>query len=206
MSDMPDWDEIQRYLWGVWRMMTGHADGLDQLDFSEDGFWQSFHAITVSLPPLIVGWIIFANDMIVLRPETGSRLSIMGRVAFVDLASWVLPLVVLAFVVKPLGISKRFSPYVVASNWGTVIGAWLMVPATLVRTLMPGWPSFSTGFGLLLYAAVMVLTYRLTHVALKRSYAWSAAFFVALIAGSLFLMILLQNVLGIAPPDPVIIG
>src|ERR1041384_775921 len=99
-SEMPDFDEIQQYLWGAWRMMNGHADGLDQLDFSEDGFWQSFHAITISLPPLILGWIIFANDMISLQPETGNRFSIMGRVAFVDLASWVVPLVVLALSAK----------------------------------------------------------------------------------------------------------
>ena len=146
---MPDFDEIQRYLWGAWRMMNGHADGLDLLDFSEDGFWQSFHAITISLPPLILGWIIFANDMIALRPETGNRFSIMGRVAFVDLASWVLPLVVLALSARQLGIAKRFSPYVVASNWGTAIAAWLMVPATLARrAACPAGPRLATGFGL----------------------------------------------------------
>ncbi|MBZ9656631.1 hypothetical protein [Phyllobacterium lublinensis] len=203
---MPDFDEIQRYLWGAWRMMNGHADGLDLLDFSEDGFWQSFHAITISLPPLILGWIIFANDMIALRPETGNRFSIMGRVAFVDLSSWVLPLVVIALSARQLGIAKRFSPYVVASNWGTAIGAWLMVPATLARVLLPGWPTLATGFGLLLYGAILFLTYRLTHIALKKSHAYTVMFFVALVAGSLFLMVLLQAVLGISLPDPAVIG
>ncbi|PSH68448.1 hypothetical protein CU102_13315 [Phyllobacterium brassicacearum] len=203
---MPDFDEIQRYLWGAWRMMNGHPDGLDLLDFSEDGFWQSFHAITISLPPLILGWIIFANDMIALRPETGNRFSIMGRVAFVDLASWVLPLVVLALSARQLGIAKRFSPYVVASNWGTAIGAWLMVPATLARVLLPGWPILATGFGLALYGVILFLTYRLTHVALKKSHAYTAVFFVALVAGSLFVMILLQAVLGISLPEQAVIG
>ena len=203
---MPDLDDIQRYLWGAWRMMNGHADGLDLLDFSEDGFWQSFHAITISLPPLILGWIIFANDMIALRPETGNRFSIMGRVAFVDLASWILPLVVLFLCARQLGIAKRFSPYVVASNWGTAIGAWLMVPATLARVLLPGWPTLATGFGLALYGAILFLTYRLTHVALKKSHTYTAVFFIALIAGSLFLMILLQAVLGISLPEPAVIG
>jgi hypothetical protein len=206
MGDMPDFDEIQRYLWGAWRMMNGHADGLDLLDFSEDGFWQSFHAITISLPPLILGWIIFANDMIALRPETGNRFSIMGRVAFVDLAAWVLPLVVLALSARRLGLAKRFSPYVVASNWGTAIAAWLMVPATLARVLLPGWPGLATGFGLLLYGGIMFLTYRLTQVALKKSHAYTAAFFIVLVAGSLFLMILLQAVLGISLPEPAVIG
>ncbi|MEK1890625.1 MAG: hypothetical protein AAAB35_24275 [Phyllobacterium sp.] len=187
-------------------MMNGHADGLDMLDFSEDGFWQSFHAITISLPPLILGWIIFANDMIALRPETGNRFSIMGRVAFVDLAAWIVPLIVLALSARRLGLSKRFSPYVVASNWGTAIGAWLMVPATIVRVIVPDWPGFTTALSLLLYAGIMLLTYRLTHVALKKSYAYTAAFFVVLIIGSLFLMVVLQGLLGISLPDPVAIG
>lgn len=203
---MPDFDEIQRYLWGAWRMMNGHADGLDQLDFSEDGFWQSFHAITISLPPLIVSWIIFANDLSVMSPEAGTRISLVGRAAFVDLASWVLPLVVLALLVRRLGLSKRFSPYVVASNWGSAIGAWLMVPASLLRVILPNWPGLITGFGYLLYGVVMVLTYRLTYVALKKSHAYAAVFFVALVMGSLVLMILLQSALGIIPPDPTIAG
>ncbi len=130
----------------------------------------------------------------------------MGRVAFVDLAAgscrWS------SWLSAPgnLALAKRFSPYVVASNWGTAIAAWLMVPATLARVLLPNWPGLATGFGLLLYGAIMFLTYRLTHVALKKSHAYTAAFFVALVAGSLFLMVLLQGVLGIALPDPVVIG
>lgn len=203
---MPDFDEIQRYLWGAWRMMNGHADGLDLLDFSEDGFWQSFHAITISLPPLVLSWIIFANDLIALRPETGNRFSIMGRVAFVDLTSWVLPLVILALTARQLGLAKRFSPYVVASNWGAAVAAWLMVPATLARVLLPNWPALAAGFGLVLYGAIMFLTYRLTYVALKKSHAYTATFFAVLIIGSFVVIILLQTVLGIALPDPVMVG
>ena len=52
----------------------------------------------------------------------------------------------------------------------------------------------------------MYLTYRLTHVALKKSHAYTATFFVVMIVGSLFLMILLQNVLGISLPEPVMMG
>ncbi|MHC1546959.1 hypothetical protein [Phyllobacterium sp. K27] len=201
MSDIPDWNEIQRYLRGAWRMMNGHADGLEELDFSEDGFWQSFHAITISLPPLILGWIVFANDLVALRPETGSRLSIIGSAAFIDLATWILPLVILAFLVRPLGITKRFSPYVVATNWGSVIGVWLTVPATLARMVFPDWPALIGSLNMIIYAAIMVFTYRLVHVALKKSYLWSAGFFAALIVGSLLMVIVLQDALGIAMPS-----
>ncbi|EJN05219.1 hypothetical protein PMI41_01002 [Phyllobacterium sp. YR531] len=181
-------------------MMNGHADGLDDLDFSEDGFWQSFHAITISLPPLILGWIALANDVASVRPQTGSRLSTIGSAAFIDLAVWVLPIVILAFLAGPLGIAKRFSPYVVASNWGSVIGSWLTAPATLVRTLLPEWPALVASINLAIYAVIVILTYRLVHVALKKSYLWSAGFFLVLIIGSILMVVTLQNALGIFVP------
>jgi hypothetical protein len=76
----------------------------------------------------------------------------------------------------------------------------------LVRVIVPDWPGFTTAISLLLYAGIMFLTYRLTHIALKRSHAYTAGFFVVLMVGSLFVMILLQGALGISLPDPVTIG
>ena len=60
-------DEIQRYLTGAWRMMMGKADGLRLLDLSADGFWNSFFAIVVALPALIVGWVGVANEIGAIR-------------------------------------------------------------------------------------------------------------------------------------------
>ncbi len=187
-------------------MMNGHADGLEELDFSEDGFWQSFHAITFSLPPLVLSWIVLANELVALRPQTGNRLSIVGSAAFIDLTAWVLPLAILAFLAGPLGIAKRFSPFVVASNWGSVIGIWMTVPTTLVRMFFPDWPTLIGSMNLIIYAAVVVLTYRLVHVALKKPYLWSAGFFAALIVGSLLMVIMLQDALGIAMPSIAVSG
>ncbi|MBA8877353.1 hypothetical protein [Phyllobacterium myrsinacearum] len=203
---MLSFEDIQRYFWGSWRMMNGHADGLDFFDLSEDGFWQSFHAITVSLPPLILGWIVFANDMVAFQPEVGTRLSVIGRVAFVDLASWVLPLVVLLLLTARIGLGNRFGVYVITSNWGSAVTSWLAAPATVIRVLLPGSTTLATIFGLALYMFVLVLTYRLTYVALKKSHAYTAAFFAILVIGSIFLMIGLQEMLGISLPEPVTIG
>ena len=52
---MPSTDDIYRQLTGVWQMMTGKPDGIRLLDLSADGFWNSFFAIVVAVPALIVG-------------------------------------------------------------------------------------------------------------------------------------------------------
>ena len=57
LERMPSVEDIQQYLTGAWRMMMGKPDGLRLLDISADGFWNSFFAIVVALPALIVGWV-----------------------------------------------------------------------------------------------------------------------------------------------------
>lgn len=203
---MLNFEDIQRYFWGSWRIMNGHADGLEFFDLSEDGFWQSFQAITVSLPPLILSWIVFANDAVAFRPETGTRLSLIGRIAFVDLTAWVLPLAVLLFVAPRIGLRSRFSVYVITSNWGSALVNWLVVPATLMHIFVPTRPQLSLGVDLVLNAVALVLTYRLTHVALKKTYAYTTAFFAILVTGYIVLVVILQSVLGIAMPEPVTLG
>ncbi len=66
---MPSAEEIQLYLTGAWRMMMGKADGLRLLDLSADGFWNSFFAIVIALPALIVGWVGVANELSALSGD-----------------------------------------------------------------------------------------------------------------------------------------
>ena len=81
------------------------------LDISADGFWNSFFAIVVALPALIAGWVGIANDA--RRSgyvSFGDRLSIMLRLATVDIGAWVLPLVALALVAPAVGPWRPLRP------------------------------------------------------------------------------------------------
>ena len=116
---MPSAENIQQYLTGAWRMMMGKADGLRLLDLSADGFWNSFFAMVIALPALIVGWVGVTNELSALSGAFGSKLSILARLAVIDLATWVVPLVALAAVASRAGIGDRFVALVVASNWAS---------------------------------------------------------------------------------------
>ena len=59
-------EETQASLTGAWRLMLGKADGLRLLDLTADGFWNSFFAIAVAAPALIVGWVGIANEIVQL--------------------------------------------------------------------------------------------------------------------------------------------
>src|SRR5690554_1689658 len=102
--DMPPIERIQQYLTGAWRMMMGKPDGLRLLDLSADGFWNSFFAIVVALPALMVGWTGIASELGASPDLYGGRFSILLRLAVVDLGAWVLPLAGLALVAPQAGI------------------------------------------------------------------------------------------------------
>lgn len=194
---MPSLEIIYRYLFGAWRMMLGKKDGLDHLDVSAEGFWQSFYAILVAIPPLLAGWVAYAADLTAGSEDAGLRFSIVFRAAVIDLLAWIVPIVVLGFVAKRVGIAKRFAPYVIASNWGSALLAWVFAPVTLLQLFFPGRNDATTLLAIIVFGTSIVLSYRLSHVALQRPHSFAMPFYACVFFGSLFITLLLQQAFGI---------
>ena len=194
-------DDIQAALTGAWRLMRGKAEGLRLLDLSADGFWNSFFAIVVALPAMIVSWVGIANE--IGDPDIlASRFFLVIRLAAIDIGTWVLPLAGLAFAAPRIGLGGRFVHYVVASNWASAIVAWIMLPAALLRLFVP--PSDQTAglVSLALFIVTMVLMWRMTNAAIGRGAALGSAVFVGMFLASLVVLFVLQSVLGVTIADP----
>lgn len=198
---MPPAEDIQRYLTGSWRLMMGKPDGVHLLDLSADGFWNSFFAILVALPALIAGWVTIANELGQDPHIFGNRFSILVRLAVVDIAAWVLPLVALAFTVRTAGIADRFVHYVVASNWGSALLYWLMLPPVLIKLFAPEARELATIVYLVFFGVSMVLTWRLTNTVLGKGPAVAAGLFIAMFAATLAVIFTLQSMLGLTGVD-----
>jgi hypothetical protein len=196
---MPDAEEIQRNLTGAWRLMTGRVDGLRMLDTSVEGFWDSFFAIVVAAPALAVGWLASANDFQQLDMHA-SRLSIVGRLAMIDMAAWLLPIAALAIVARQVGIADRFVPYVVSGNWASALLVWLMLPPSILHLLAPGAADATSLLSLGLFLAAQVLLWRQTNAALAKGPVVATAVFVGMFACALTVLIVLQAWLGLEYP------
>lgn len=194
---MPSLDDIFRYFWGVWKMMLGRKEGLTYLDISAEGFWSSFYAIAIALPPLFANWVSYAADLTAGREEAGLRFAIVTRAAIAEIAAWVIPLVIIGLLARRIGIAKRYAAFVIATNWGSALISWIFAPITLLRLFFPGQLDVATLFAIVMFGISVVLGYRLTFVALQRPHAYVAPFFASMFFGSLFLTVLLQQVLGI---------
>lgn len=198
-------DETYASLTGAWRLMLGKPDGLRLLDLSADGFWNSFFAIVVAAPALIVGWVGLANEIGDTNAFAG-RFTMLIRLATVDISTWVLPLVGLALVAPRAGIGGRFVHYVVASNWASAIIAWMMLPAALIRLFLPSTNEFAVLAALLLFALSMILTWRMTNVAIGRGAAVGTAVFAGMFVASLAVWFGMEALLGIGAPNQPTVG
>ena len=194
---MPSGDEIQQYLTGAWRMMMGKADGLRLLDLSVDGFWNSFFAIVIAVPALVVGWVGVANELSQLSGIFGSKLSILLRLAVIDLATWIVPLVALAAVAARAGIGDRFVHLVVASNWASTIIVWIMLPPSLLGLFWPAAADASAFASLALFVLTMVMSWRMTNVAIGKGPAVATAVFAGMFLVSLAVLFVLQSAFGL---------
>ena len=197
---MPPAEDIQRQLLGAWRMMTGRRDGIRLLDLSVDGFWNSFFAIAVALPVLVVNWVPMANEAVGAGSTLAMRLSYMLRLAMVDIGAWVLPIAALAAVAGHAGIRDRFVHYVVASNWGGALFSWFMLPASVLRLVAPGAAEFATLLALGIFLGTLVLSWRLTDAAIDKGPGMATAVFGAMLAASIVTLLALQDLLGLSPP------
>ena len=193
-------EETFSSLLGAWRLMRGKADGLKLLDLSADGFWNSFFAIAVALPAMAVDWVGITNA--VSDPDSSrDRVETILGLATIDIASWVVPVLAFALVAPRVGLGGRFVHFVVASNWGSAVVSWVLLPAALVRLFLSLENDNSKVVTLLLYLVAAVLTWRLTNAALGKGPAVATVVFVAMFAAMLAVQIGLQTLFGITIPE-----
>ncbi|MEP4419816.1 MAG: transporter, partial [Nitratireductor sp.] len=102
----------------------------------------------------------------------------------------------------PLGVGDRFVPYVVASNWGSALLIWLMLPATLVRLLAPGADELAALLSLAAFLVTMALSWRLTNAVIDRGAGLASAVFALMLALSIGVLLTLQALFGLDALPP----
>lgn len=190
---MPSPETIFGYLNAVFRMITGRREALNQLDLSADGFWESFWAIIVALPPLCVSWASFAKSM---QPEYAmAKGALFGVAAATDILGWILPAIAFVLLARRIGLADRMVHYIVASNWGSALFAWFMWPPAMIRLIFPDAQGTTGPLELVIFLAALVFSWRLTDAALQRGAAVTSAVFLAMLFATFATVFLVQAML-----------
>lgn len=194
---MPSSGDIQRYIVGAWRMMTGKPDGLKLLDISADGFWNSFLAIGIALPAMIVSWVADTNAVAPAMVPFATRLSVLLRLATVGIGTWIVPLVAFMLVSRRVGLADRVAQYIIANNWAQVVFAWMMLPPVILRLVYPPAQELAAILTVSLFTVAMVLDWQLTKSAIGRGGGVATAVFLAMFVVVLTVEYLFHTALGL---------
>jgi hypothetical protein len=154
-------DEISRSTHGAIALFKGDPQGLRQLDVSYDGFWRSFQVILLLLP--VIGVLILSERAYLLAhlpytEETFPSGTFVASRLIGFALDWVAFPVVLALIARPLDLTRRYVPLVVALNWAALVAA---VPAVVPHLLgLLGLVGEETTMVLHLVALGIVLRYQ----------------------------------------------
>jgi hypothetical protein len=197
---MPQIEEIGNYVKGIWLLILGDRSGFDWLDITALGVWRSFAAFLWCLPAMAVGWAAWRLYYLANMPqgaETG--LVFILKLLFVDMAMWVVPLVFVAALAKPLGYGELLAPIIITSNWLAVPIVYAMAVPLAIRLVIPNSEGLTSLLSLILLLANFTAIFRLVKTIAKDQTLLASALSALLILPSLMLSESLPRVLGLMP-------
>lgn len=171
---IPSLDEFLSSLHGMWRMLFGDPEGLNQLNLTIEGFWRSFFVAVVVFPIALgaaagMQRVVAANEMI-----DAPSIGLAGQ-TFSYILHWLCFILLMIPVSKFLGLSSRFVVFITVWNWRHLIDAVLILPAGLLG----GAGLLSPEFALLLFmfglCAALVFGWYVAKVALQTTGGVAAA-------------------------------
>ena len=185
----------------IGRLLRGDANALSDMDISADGFWRSFGAIPAALPALFFTWVIESRR---LQADglADPLFSLLARMAALEMLFWALPIVVLAIVLRGLGLSQRYSHLIIARNWLSVPMSYIFVLVPLAEMLTGGGEQSNTAAWLTVVALGIVLwcSIRVTRVALGVQPLAAVGFVAAEVMITYPLAVSVYEAAGLYPP------
>ena len=198
---MPTFREVQYYLSGLWLLIRMDSRGFYYLDISDRGMMRSFWAILWSLPSIGISWLWWQQAYLAaMPPDSSTGISFFFRLALVEAASWLMPLILAGLLLLVFRFGDKFAPIVVTVNWLGLPTSYLNALLIALLAFVPG----SSGLAaILLLALMMGLVFALARI-LRMIFGTHPLFVGALtlilLIPTMLLTDFLQRFLGIYPP------
>lgn len=193
---MIDFDYGFYHIERAWRIVRGNEAALDEMDISGDGFWRSFVAIIWALPALFFAWVFDARDLIIEGVEL-TMVRIVIYSAIIELVLWFLPVVLLAFVLRPFGLAQRYSHLIIARNWISVPIVYAYIVIMLLGLLL-GNAAPVVLFAFMFLMGAIWIQIRITRVSLQCEVSLASALVIGEFILLLIIMFYLQSALGLS--------
>lgn len=197
---MPLLDEVLAYIKGLWLLAQGKEEGFRWLDFSESGLWRSFTSMLWCLPAIAVTWASWRLYYLSVMPDgTTIGIGFIFKLLVVDLVSWLLPLVLIAILSRPLGFAGAVVPIVVTTNWLSVPLSYAMAVPAAIRVVIPGSQGLTSFIWLTLLVISVAVLFRLLRMVTGNQTLLASALTALFLLPSMMIGDLLQRFFGLIP-------
>ncbi|MBP1858076.1 hypothetical protein [Rhizobium herbae] len=197
---MPQIEEIGIYIKGLWLLILGDRSGFDWLDISASGVWRSFAAFLWCLPAMAVGWGAWRLFYLAQMPDgTETGLVFILKLFLVDTVIWIVPLIIIAALAKPLGYGAMLAPIVITTNWLSVPMAYAMAVPLALRLVLPGSEGLSYLLSFILLIVNFTAIFRLVKTIASGQMLLASAISALLILLPLMLSNALPDLFGLMP-------
>ena len=197
---MPLLDEVLAYIKGLWLLAQGNEEGFRWLDFSESGLWRSFTSMLWCLPAIAVTWASWRFYYLSVMPAgTTIGFGFIFKLLVVDLVSWLLPLVLIAILSRPLGFAGAVVPIVVTTNWLSVPLSYAMAIPAAMRLIIPGSQGLTSLIWLALLVVSVAVLFRLLRMITGNQTLLASALTALFLLPSMMIGDLLQRFFGLIP-------
>ena len=195
---MPGLEEVRHYMRGLVLLMRHDPQGLRHFDFTDRGMMRSFWAVFWCLPPILISWAwrraLFVEGM----PdgfETGTLF--YGRLAMVEVANWLTPVVLAGLMLLGLGAIRLFPAVVVVTNWLSVPFSYAFTVLVLMLATAPALGTIVSLIWLVMVLALVVVLFRILAFLTKGQALMTGTLTMLLLVPPLLVTDWLQQYLGV---------
>ena len=198
---MPSFKEVQYYLSGLWLLIRMDARGFQYLDISDRGMLRSFWAIFWSLPSIGISWLWWQQAYLrAMPPETATGLAFFLRLALVEAANWLIPLVLAGVLLLFFRVGEKFTPIVVVVNWLGVPTSYLNALLIALIAFVPGSSGLAALLWLVLMGTIIFSLARMLRMICGTHPLFIGTLTLVLLIPTMLLTDFLQRFLGVYPP------
>ena len=197
---MPTLKEVEFYLTGLWLLFRQDPKGLSYLDFSDRGALRSFWAALFALPTTLLTFLWWRGLYLKSMPE-GADVGplFFFRLGLVEIANWIVPLVLVGLVCWMVGIGARFLSIVVIANWLTLPIAYAYSVILLIMMLVPGLTGLAVLLSYVLAFALIMALFRILRMVLGDHVLTIATVTMVLLVPGMILSEMLERFLDVYP-------
>jgi len=197
---MPALREVEHYLTGLWLLIKGDPSGLTYLDLSERGSLRSFWAIFWCLPSIVLSWVWWRMGFLKSMAPTVDNAGLFYlRLGMVEMANWIVPLVLVGLITLLFGIGQKFNTIVVATNWLAVPVSYAYAALIVISILLPGLAGLVSLLWLALMMALIFTLSRLMRMICGQQPLLIGTITLTLLIPALILSDMLEQFLGVYP-------